>query len=63
MGDGMKGRSGADLDRNQHYLRFLSAAGANKVAMPDVFTRDSEENCVMVSGDLDFDAPDEIRFI
>ena len=31
--------------------------------MPDVFTRDSEEDCVMVSGDLDFDAPDEIRFI
>lgn len=31
--------------------------------MPDVFTKDGEEDCISVTGDLDFDAPDEMRFI
>ena len=30
--------------------------------MPDVFSRDGDDDCD-VSGDLDFDAPDEIRCI
>lgn len=47
----------------QDFLQFLGAAGANKAAIPDVFSRDGDEDCVIVSGDIDFDAPDEIRFI
>lgn len=47
----------------QHLLRFLTAAGANKAAMPDVFTKDGDDDCVVVSGDVDFSAPDKITFI
>ncbi|RXZ72795.1 hypothetical protein [Agromyces albus] len=47
----------------QDFLRFLGAAGANKPLMPDVFSRDGDEDCIVVSGDVDFHAPDEIRFI
>lgn len=61
-GTGRKVDLGLTLDGKQHFLRFLSAAGANKAAMPDVFTRDGQEDCILVSGDLDFDAPDELRF-
>lgn len=62
-GTGRKVDLGITLDGKQHFLQFLSVAGANKAVMPDVFTKDGEEDCVMVSGDLDFDSPDEIRFI
>ncbi len=31
--------------------------------VPEVFTKDGDTDCVVVSGDLDFDAPDEIRYI
>lgn len=31
--------------------------------MPDVFSKDGDQDCVVVSGDVDFSAPDEIRFI
>lgn len=47
----------------QHFLQFIGAVGANKAAMPDAFSREGDEDCIVVSGDLDFDAPDEIRFI
>ncbi|TFC29181.1 hypothetical protein E3O55_09915 [Cryobacterium sp. MDB1-18-2] len=47
----------------QDFLRFLNAAGANKTKMPDVFSEDGDEGCVAVSGNVDFDGPDEIRFI
>ena len=60
---GRKVDLGLTLDGKQHFLRFLSAAGAQKALIPDVFSKDGEEDCVVVSGDLDFDAPDEIRFI
>ncbi|MGO2533702.1 hypothetical protein [Arthrobacter rhombi] len=60
---GRKVDLGITLDGKQRFLRFLSAAGANKSLMPDVFSKDGQEDCVVVSGDLDFDAPDEIRFI
>lgn len=53
----------ATLEGRQAFLRFLSAAGATKTAIPDAFTKDGDKDCVVVSGDLDFDAPDEIRFI
>ncbi|MEV7132087.1 hypothetical protein AB0N24_04280 [Arthrobacter sp. NPDC093128] len=62
-GTGRKVDLGLTLDGKQHFLRFLTAAGANKAAMPGVFSKEDEEDCIVVSGDLDFDAPDEIRFI
>jgi hypothetical protein len=31
--------------------------------MPDAFTKDGDSDCIIVTGDLDFDAPDEIRFV
>jgi hypothetical protein len=62
-GTGRKVDLGLTLDGKQHFLRFLSSAGASKAAMPDVFSKDGNEDCVVVLGDLDFDAPDEIRFI
>lgn len=32
-------------------------------ATPDVFSKDGDDDCVVVSGDVDFSAPDGIRFI
>jgi hypothetical protein len=52
-----------DAVARRHLLRFLSAAKANRELMPDVFARDGDADCVIVTGDLDFDAPDEIRFV
>ena len=48
---------------SQHLLRFLSAASQNREIMPDMYSKDGDDDCVVISGDLDFDAPDEIRFI
>ncbi len=31
--------------------------------MPDVFSRNGDQDCVIVSGEIDFDTPDEIRYI
>ena len=45
------------------FLLFLSAAAANESLMPDVFSKTGEADAVLVSGDIDFDAPDEIRYI
>lgn len=53
----------ATVEGKQHFLQFLGTAGANKAATPDAFSRDGDEDCILISGDLDFDAPDEIRFI
>ena len=53
----------ADPVEKQQLLAFLSAARQNQAVMPDVFTKDGEEHCISVTGDLDFDAPDEMRFI
>lgn len=47
----------------QEFLRFLSAAGPNRAAIPDVFSKDGDADFIAVSGDIDFDAPDEIRFV
>jgi hypothetical protein len=62
-GTGRKVDLGLTLDGKQHFLQFLNAARANKAVVPDVFSSDGKNDCVIVSGDLDFDAPDEIRFI
>lgn len=45
------------------FLRFLSSAVPHRAKLPDVFTKDGDADCVLVSGDLDFDAPDEIRYL
>lgn len=52
-----------DVGARQQFLRFLGVAKQNQALMPNVFSKDSEEDSVVVSGDLDFDAPDEIRFV
>jgi hypothetical protein len=62
-GTGRKVDLGLALESKTDFLRFLSSAHAQKAAMPDVFSKDGDDDCVVVSGDLDFDAPDEIRFI
>ncbi|MFS0715750.1 hypothetical protein ABC337_03575 [Arthrobacter sp. 1P04PC] len=62
-GTGRKVDLGLTLDSKQHFLRFLSTAGANKAVIPDVFSMDGGEDCIFVTGVVDFDAPDEIRFI
>ncbi|MAO34764.1 MAG: hypothetical protein CMP12_02430 [Zunongwangia sp.] len=51
------------VEERQEFLRFLAAAATNRVVMPNVFSKEDDSDCVLVSGDLDFDAPDEIRFI
>lgn len=60
---GRKVDLGLTLDGKREFLQFLSAARANIALMPDVFSKAGDEDCVVVTGDLDFDAPDEIRFI
>ena len=54
---------GIKLDEKQKILQFLGAARANVSLMPDVFSKDRQEDCVLVSGEVDFDAPDEMRHI
>lgn len=62
-GTGRKVDLGLALESKTDFLRFLSSAGAQKTLIPGVFSKEDEEDCIVVSGDLDFDAPDEIRFI
>lgn len=52
-----------DAEALQHFVRFLSAAKQNQTLIPGAFSKDSEEDSVVVSGNLDFDAPDEVRFL
>lgn len=53
----------AQSDEKLHFIQFLSAAKQGQELMPDVFSKDGDEDCVEVSGIVDFDAPDEIRFV
>jgi len=50
-------------EERAHFLRFLSAMKQNAASIADVFSMDGTEDCIEVSGDLDFDSPDEIRFV
>lgn len=52
-----------DPAEKRHFIEFLSAVKRNEVAMPDAFTKNGNDDWIAVSGDVDFDAPDEIRFI
>lgn len=47
----------------QAFLRFLGGAARNRAVIPGVFLQDSKKDCVLVNGELDFDAPDELRFL
>lgn len=60
---GRKVDLGLTADSRDEFLRFLGAARMNSDQLPGVFDKTSDESCVIVTGDLDFDAPDEIRFI
>lgn len=51
-----------DAAGRNDFLLFLSAAAANESLMPDLFSKTGEADAVLVSGDIDFDAPDEMRF-
>lgn len=63
-GTGRKVDLGITAASKQHFLRFLSGAHAQKAVLPGLFSKGGDaEDCIVVSGDLDFDAPDEIRFI
>ncbi len=52
-----------DPASRQAFLRFLGGAKSSQENIPGVFDSDDEDACVVVSGDLDFDAPDEIRYV
>lgn len=45
------------------FLRFLSGAHSRRATMPDVFEKDGKGDAVEVSGTIDFDSSDELRFI
>lgn len=62
-GTGRKVDLGITLDAKPDFLQFLAGARANVELMPDVFSKDGAEDCVVVSGDVDFDAPDEMRYV
>jgi len=53
----------ADPDQKRQLLQFLSTARRRMDEMPDVFTKEGPADSVLVAGDLDFDAPDEIRYV
>ncbi|MFD2840671.1 hypothetical protein ACFSYH_08820 [Populibacterium corticicola] len=52
-----------DAASRHAFLLFLSGAKRHQKDIPGVFDKDDEGDCVIVSGDLDFDAPDEIRYV
>jgi len=60
---GRKVDLGIALDGKERFLRFLGAARMNSKQLPGIFDKTSDESYVLVTGDLDFDAPDEIRFV
>ncbi len=63
-GTGRKvGLGTAGPQEKQHLLQFLVAALTFKETMPDLVSMDGKRDCVLIEGHLDFDAPDEIRFI
>jgi hypothetical protein len=45
------------------FLLFLTAAHASTAAAADVFSRDGEGHCILVSGEVDSEGPDGIRFV
>lgn len=52
-----------DAGEKRDFLQFLSAIKQNEALIPDVFSTDGTEDYISISGDLDFEAPDEIRLM
>lgn len=52
----------ANGEARTHFLQFLSAAKQNQAIFPDYFDKDADES-IVVSGEVDFAAPDEIRYV
>jgi hypothetical protein len=50
-------------DQAAAFMQFLTAGFTNAGAMPDVVTKDGKEDAVQVSGNVDFDSPEELRLI
>ena len=50
-------------EQAEHFMLFLGAAHAHKETMPNVFEKDGDADFIFVSGEVDFDAPDEIRYV
>lgn len=53
----------ASATARSDFLRFLGAAVPRRSEIPGVFAKDGDADFILVSGDVDFDAPDEIRFL
>ena len=53
----------AGADEKKAFLRFLGTAHSSRATMPEVFEKDGPADAVEVSGTIDFDAPDELRFV
>jgi hypothetical protein len=56
-------RGVVSLSDRRHFTRFMNAAGASKTEVPDVFTKDGDHDCIIISGDVEIDSPDELRFV
>jgi hypothetical protein len=44
------------------FMQFLIMGASSAAAMPDVMSKDGTDDGVRVSGNVDFDSPEEIRF-
>jgi hypothetical protein len=50
-------------EQADHFSRFLGMCLAHKESMPNLFSKMGEDDIIEVTGDVDFDAPDEIRYV
>lgn len=44
------------------FMQFLVMGASSAEAMPDLLDKDGEADAVRVSGNVDFDSPEELRF-
>ena len=44
------------------FMQFLVVGASSAEAMPDLLAKDGEADAVRVSGNVDFDSPEELRF-
>lgn len=56
-------RGVVSLADKRHFTRFMNAAGASKSTAPGFFMKDVEQDCIVISGSVDIDSPDELRFV
>lgn len=45
------------------FMQFLRGAQMMRGDLPDLFTRNGDVDRVVIRGEVDFDAPDEIRYL